>query len=76
LILQLREALGVTILIVTHELASIFAIADDCIFLDAERKTAIAHGDPKVLRDHTTDPTVREFLNRSATAPAPMEGGA
>jgi phospholipid/cholesterol/gamma-HCH transport system ATP-binding protein len=66
LILELREALGVTIVVVTHELASIFAIADDCIFLDTERKTAIAHGDPKALRDHSTEPRVREFLSRSA----------
>src|SRR5262245_55804281 len=73
LILQLREALGVTIVVVTHELASIFAIADDSIFLDADRKTAIAHGDPKMLRDNATEPTVREFLNRSAPKPAAME---
>ncbi|HZF30815.1 MAG TPA: ATP-binding cassette domain-containing protein [Gammaproteobacteria bacterium] len=75
LILQLREALGVTIVVVTHELASIFAIADDCIFLDTERKTAIAHGDPKVLRDHSKDPTVREFLSRGAPAPVAEGGG-
>ena len=74
LILQLREALGVTFVVVTHELASIFAIADDSIFLDAARKTAIAHGDPKVLRDHATDPMVREFLSRGAPKPAATEG--
>lgn len=66
LILELREALAVTIVVVTHELASIFAIADDSVFLDAQRKTAIAHGDPKLLRDHSTDPTVRAFLTRNA----------
>jgi phospholipid/cholesterol/gamma-HCH transport system ATP-binding protein len=75
LILELREALGVTIVVVTHELASIFTIADDCIFLDTERKTAIAHGNPKVLRDHASDPRVREFLSRGAAKPAATEGG-
>jgi phospholipid/cholesterol/gamma-HCH transport system ATP-binding protein len=75
LILELRDALAVTIVVVTHELASIFAIADDSIFLDAERKTAIARGDPKLLRDHSTDPTVRAFLTRSALAKGEPEGG-
>ncbi len=64
LILQLRDSLGATIVIVTHELASIFAIADDSIFLDADTKTMIAHGDPRVLRDHSSDPKVRNFLLR------------
>jgi phospholipid/cholesterol/gamma-HCH transport system ATP-binding protein len=73
LILELRDALAVTIVVVTHELASIFAIADDSVFLDAERKTAIAHGDPKVLRDHATDPTVRAFLTRNAPPQPPQE---
>jgi phospholipid/cholesterol/gamma-HCH transport system ATP-binding protein len=64
LILQLRDSLGATIVVVTHELASIFAIADDSVFLDADAKTMIAHGDPRVLRDHSTDPKVRNFLLR------------
>ena len=75
LILELRDALAVTIVVVTHELASIFAIADDSVFLDAQRKTAIAHGDPKRLRDHAADPTVRAFLTRSAPPQAAAEDG-
>jgi phospholipid/cholesterol/gamma-HCH transport system ATP-binding protein len=70
LILELRETLAVTIVVVTHELASIFAIADDSVFLDTQRKTAIAHGNPTQLRDQATDPTVHAFLTRSAPAPA------
>jgi phospholipid/cholesterol/gamma-HCH transport system ATP-binding protein len=75
LILELRDTLGVTIVVVTHELASIFAVADDSVFLDAQRKTAIAHGDPKQLRDHTSDPTVHAFLTRSNPAQSGAGGG-
>src|SRR3546814_12830681 len=50
LILELRDSLGATVVIVTHELASIFAIGDDSVFLDAESRTAIAHGNPRDLR--------------------------
>jgi phospholipid/cholesterol/gamma-HCH transport system ATP-binding protein len=64
LILQLRDSLGATMVIVTHELASIFAIADSSVFLDADTKTMIALGDPKELRDHSADPKVRNFLLR------------
>ena len=64
LILELRDSLGATIIIVTHELASIFAIANNSVFLDPESKTQIATGDPNWLRDHSDHPTVREFLNR------------
>jgi len=64
LIKELRDSLGTTIVVVTHELASIFAIGDDSIFLDPESKTAIAHGPPKELRAHSTDPRVRRFLTR------------
>ena len=64
LILELRESLGATIVVVTHELASIFAIGTNSIFLDTERRTAIASGPPKELRDHSDDPTVRRFLHR------------
>jgi phospholipid/cholesterol/gamma-HCH transport system ATP-binding protein len=67
LILRLRDGLGVTVVVVTHELASIFAIADDGIFLDAETKTAIAHGDPKVMRETERNPTVRAFLTRGGS---------
>ena len=64
LILQLRDALGKTVVVVTHELASIFTIADDCVFLDPETKTQIATGDPKRLREESPDPKVRNFLLR------------
>ena len=64
LMLELRDSLGTTVVVVTHELASIFAIADDCVFLDAETHTMIAGGDPRRLRDESPDERVREFLNR------------
>jgi phospholipid/cholesterol/gamma-HCH transport system ATP-binding protein len=64
LILNLRDALGATIVIVSHELPSLFAIADDGIFLDAQSKTGIAHGSPSVLRERCTDPQVQAFLRR------------
>lgn len=64
LILALRDSLGATIVIVTHELASIFAIANDSIYLDGSTKTMAASGDPKWLRDNAPNPTVRAFLNR------------
>jgi phospholipid/cholesterol/gamma-HCH transport system ATP-binding protein len=64
LILELRDSLGTTIVVVTHELASIFTIGDNAVFLDAETRTMIASGDPKTLRDESPDPGVRRFLNR------------
>ena len=64
LILELRDSLGATIAIVTHELPSIFAIGNNSVFLDADTKTMIAQGDPKELRDHCPDPKVRNFLMR------------
>ena len=64
LILELRDSLGATVVIVTHELASIFAIADDSVFLDPDSKTMIAHGNPRTLRDESSDPKVRSFLSR------------
>jgi phospholipid/cholesterol/gamma-HCH transport system ATP-binding protein len=64
LILRLREALGSTIVIVTHELASIFAVANNSIFLDTATRTQGATGDPKELRDRSDNPAVRIFLNR------------
>ena len=64
LILELRDSLGATVVIVTHELASIFAIADNCVFLDAETKTMIATGNPRDLLEHSADPKVRRFLTR------------
>ena len=64
LILRLRDSLGSTIVIVTHELASIFAVANNSIFLDTATRTQGAIGKPKELRDHSENPAVRIFLNR------------
>lgn len=64
LILNLRDGLGTTIIIVSHELPSLFTIADDGIFLDAETKTPIAHGSPKVLRDNPPCEQVNDFMHR------------
>ncbi|MCK4892834.1 MAG: ATP-binding cassette domain-containing protein, partial [Calditrichia bacterium] len=64
LILELRDSLGATVVVVTHELASIFAIGDNSVFLDPETKTMIAEGNPKKLLQDTDNPDVREFLMR------------
>ena len=66
LILALRDALGSTVVVVTHELASIFTIADDSVFLDADTRTMIARGNPKELVEHCPEEKVRRFLTRSA----------
>jgi phospholipid/cholesterol/gamma-HCH transport system ATP-binding protein len=63
LILQLREQLGTTVVMVTHELDSLFAVADRAIFLSAENKTMIAVGSPRELAGSGPEP-VREFLHR------------
>jgi phospholipid/cholesterol/gamma-HCH transport system ATP-binding protein len=67
LILELRDSLGATFVVVTHELASIFTIGNNSVFLDPETKTMIATGDPKLLRSESPDPRVRSFLNRGET---------
>ena len=64
LILELRASLGATMVVVTHELASIFAIADTAVFLDAEARTMIALGNPKTLREESPVAKVRAFLTR------------
>jgi phospholipid/cholesterol/gamma-HCH transport system ATP-binding protein len=64
LILELRASLGATMVVVTHELASIFTIADTAVFLDAETRTMIALGSPKRLRDESPEDKVRAFLTR------------
>jgi phospholipid/cholesterol/gamma-HCH transport system ATP-binding protein len=64
LILELRDSLGATVVVVTHELASIFAIGDNGVFLDAETKTMLAVGNPKTLRDASPEPKIRAFLTR------------
>jgi len=68
LILQLRDSLGATFVVVSHELASIFTIADNSVFLDAATRTMRARGNPRELREHSTDPAVREFLTRGDPA--------
>jgi phospholipid/cholesterol/gamma-HCH transport system ATP-binding protein len=67
LILELRESLGTTVVAVTHDLASIFAIATNSIFLDVDQRTISASGPPIELRDHSENPAVRRFLNRGET---------
>ena len=64
LILELKNSLGATVVIVTHELASIFAIGNNSVFLDPETKTMLAVGDPKKLRDESENPKIRSFLTR------------
>ena len=64
LILELRDSLGATVIVVTHELASIFAVGDDSILLDAEAKTIIASGKPKTILNESHDPKVLDFLTR------------
>jgi phospholipid/cholesterol/gamma-HCH transport system ATP-binding protein len=66
LILSLRDSLGATVVMVSHELPSIFGIGDDCIFLDTEVRTMTAHGSPRELRDHPPSPNVHRFLTRGA----------
>jgi phospholipid/cholesterol/gamma-HCH transport system ATP-binding protein len=70
LILDLRDQLGITFVVVTHELASILAIADRCLMLDREAQGVIAEGDPRKLRDDSTEPTVRAFFRREVLQPA------
>ncbi|MFH2124807.1 MAG: ATP-binding cassette domain-containing protein [Pseudomonadota bacterium] len=67
LILEIRDSLGATVVIVTHELASIFAIANDSVFLDAESRTMIAQGNPHTLIESTTNRKVKQFLTRGAS---------
>lgn len=70
LILALSESLGATVVMVTHELPSIFAIANNSIFLDAETRTQLATGNPSDLLANTTEPKVRTFLTRGEATPA------
>ncbi len=71
LILRLRDSLGSTVVIVTHELASIFAIANNSIFLDTATRTQGATGNPTELRDHSDNPAVRLFLHRGEETEIP-----
>ena len=65
LIMELRDSLESTIVIVSHELESIFTVGDNAIFLDPNEKTIIATGSPKELLKHSDDPRVISFLSRS-----------
>jgi len=64
LILELKDSLGTTVVVVTHELASIFAIADNSVFLDPETRTMLATGNPKILLAESKDPKIQSFLTR------------
>jgi phospholipid/cholesterol/gamma-HCH transport system ATP-binding protein len=70
LILQINRSLGTTIVVVSHELPSIFTIAERCIMLDRSAKGIIAEGAPQDLRDRSTDPRVRAFFNRQPQSAA------
>ena len=73
-ILSLRKNLGLTFLVVTHELQSIFTIADRAIMLDAASHSIIAEGIPAELREHSSDPRVRQFFNREPDIAAQAPG--
>jgi phospholipid/cholesterol/gamma-HCH transport system ATP-binding protein len=64
LILELNDSLGTTMVVVTHELASIFAIGTNSVFLDVSRRTMTATGNPRLLLAETRDPVLRQFLTR------------
>ncbi len=72
LVRELSGDLGITFVVVTHELQSTFAIADRCILLDPRARTIIAQGKPAELRDRSEDPRVRRFFRREAE---PATGG-
>ncbi len=72
---ELSTGLGITFVVVTHELPSIYAIADRCVMLDAHTRTMIAEGKPAELRDHSPDPSVRQFFLREAAPPSAAEKG-
>jgi phospholipid/cholesterol/gamma-HCH transport system ATP-binding protein len=64
LIIHLNKSLGTSMVIVTHELTSIFAVAHRVIMLDKQTKGIIAEGEPRYLRDHSQNPFVKQFFNR------------
>ncbi len=66
LVLRLRDTLGATFVVVTHELPSILAIADRCLMLDRVREGVLAEGDPRLLARDSTDPAIRAFFGREA----------
>lgn len=64
LIIGLNDSLGLTVVMVTHDLDSIFKVGKTCIMLDKASRSIIARGDPRKLRDESKDPRVRTFFNR------------
>jgi len=68
LIVQINRSLGTTVVVVSHELPSIFTIADRVIMLDGDTRQVIAEGPPRDLRDHSSDPRVHAFFNRKPSA--------
>jgi len=68
LILELRDSLGATVIVVTHELPSIFAIGDACLFLDPETRTGRPYGAPRDLLKTATDPQLLRFLTRGESS--------
>ena len=68
LIVELRDSLATTMVMVTHELPSIFSIADNAVYLDAETRTMLATGNPKDLLRDPPDPKIRDFLTRGGKA--------
>lgn len=64
LILTLKHGLGLTVVLVTHELTSVFKVGDRCVFLDRPSRSVLAVGDPRALRDTHPDPRVRAFFRR------------
>ena len=75
LILSLSRDLGITVVIVTHELPSIFLVADACIVLDKAAKGIVARGDPRSLRDGSEIPFVHNFFTRSSPGVSAKQGG-
>jgi phospholipid/cholesterol/gamma-HCH transport system ATP-binding protein len=75
LVLTLRKLLNMTFVIVSHQLPSIFAIADRVLLLDTQKKTIVAEGSPKALRDSSPDPHVRAFFNREPPRKVDVGGG-
>ncbi len=69
LILEVRDSFGTTVVVVTHELYSIFSIADNAVYLDGDEKTITAIGNPEVLRRESENEKVRTFLNRGKATP-------
>jgi len=74
LVLDIRQRTGAAVVFVSHELPSLFAIADDGLFLDADSKRPIGHGSPRALHANPPHPTVRAFLAREEPPPAATDG--